>query len=96
MLPPLSPAEPFSTAQTKYPSKSLQQDRFTTFFNWTRYEVQEPYQLSTAGFFCKDAREGLVQCYHCGLLLGHWEFTDLPMVEHIRYFPTCDFLKSRY
>ena len=42
------------------------------------------------------SREGLVQCYHCGLLLSLWEFIDLPMVEHIRHFPTCDFLKSRY
>ena len=70
--------------------------RFATYDEWTLFDIQQPHALANAGFFCEDVVSGLVECYHCGLLLNCWKTTDSPMVEHIRHSPTCDFVHVRY
>ena len=86
----------FEDAETRCPSMSDFKTRFTSYHDWKHFDIQQPHTLTTAGFMCRDAAAGLVECYHCGLLLNHWKRTDSPKVEHIRHRPDCGFVKHKY
>ncbi|GAV04588.1 hypothetical protein RvY_14852 [Ramazzottius varieornatus] len=72
-----------------YKPMTNHETRFVTFYNW------QPYELASAGFFCKEHSTGLVECFHCGLALSYWQTTDTPMIEHIRHRPGFEFVKFK-
>nr|XP_039257850.1 baculoviral IAP repeat-containing protein 3-like [Styela clava] len=50
-----------------------------------------PAEISQAGFFFLGERDR-VKCWYCNGGLQHWEYDDIPWVEHAKWFPTCQFL----
>ena len=50
-----------------------------------------PASLARAGFFYTGTEDN-VMCFWCGLGLNHWEPTDDPVNEHVRYSPRCTWL----
>jgi hypothetical protein len=64
--------------------------RFRTFLNWLSTAV-EPNLLAKAGFFYFNDGDK-VQCAFCLGVIGTWEPTDDPFVEHRRHFPRCPFI----
>jgi len=64
--------------------------RFRTFQNWSSTAIQ-PNLLAKAGFFYFNDRDK-VQCAFCLGIIGQWEPTDDPFVEHRRHFPRCPFV----
>jgi hypothetical protein len=64
--------------------------RFRTFQNWFSTAIQ-PNLLAKAGFFYFNDRDK-VQCTFCLGIIGQWEPTDDPFVEHRRHFPRCPFV----
>jgi hypothetical protein len=30
-----------------------------------------------------------VTCFHCGVIIGEWQETDVPWIEHAKYGPSC-------
>jgi len=64
--------------------------RFRTYQNWSSTAIQ-PNLLAKAGFFYFNDRDK-VQCAFCLGIIGQWEPTDDPFVEHRRHFPRCPFV----
>ncbi|XP_075036661.1 baculoviral IAP repeat-containing protein 1-like [Mixophyes fleayi] len=61
---------------------------------WPVYALIEPSVLAQAGFFFIGTRD-TVQCFSCGGCLGNWEENDDPWREHAKWFPQCEFLRSK-
>ncbi|GAV06105.1 hypothetical protein RvY_16137 [Ramazzottius varieornatus] len=97
-VPPRSsvPCTSNEKSEVKSPLMSDFKSRFTFYHDWQHFDIQQPYHLANAAFFNCDADAALVECYHCGLLLNHWTYTDSPMVEHIRHRPECGSVLRKY
>ncbi|XP_038177307.1 baculoviral IAP repeat-containing protein 1 isoform X2 [Arvicola amphibius] len=69
--------------------------RLESFENWPFYaHGTSPRVLSAAGFVFTGKRDN-VQCFSCAGCLGNWEEGDDPWKEHAKWFPKCEFLRSR-
>ncbi|XP_008836708.1 baculoviral IAP repeat-containing protein 1 [Nannospalax galili] len=69
--------------------------RLESFQNWPFYaHGTSPRALSAAGFVFTGKRD-TVKCFSCGGCLGNWEEGDDPWKEHAKWFPKCEFLKSK-
>ena len=51
----------------------------------------KPAYFARVGFFYSGTSDN-VMCFWCGLGLNHWEATDDPAAEHIRFAPRCTWL----
>ncbi|XP_069044116.1 baculoviral IAP repeat-containing protein 1-like isoform X1 [Lepisosteus oculatus] len=69
-------------------------ERLGTFSNWPYYCETEPAVLSDCGFFYTGVKDH-VQCFSCGGRLGDWEVASDPWREHAKWFPECNYLRSR-
>ena len=70
---------------------------YTNRVNSFAHYVQSPYsargsEFALAGFHFI-GRPDKVRCFACGLTLSHWQISDLPLNEHIRYMPKRRMLK---
>nr|XP_048288265.1 baculoviral IAP repeat-containing protein 1b-like [Myodes glareolus]XP_048288266.1 baculoviral IAP repeat-containing protein 1b-like [Myodes glareolus] len=69
--------------------------RLESFENWPFYaHGTSPRVLSAAGFVFTGKRD-TVQCFSCAGCLGNWEEGDDPWKEHAKWFPKCEFLRSK-
>ncbi|XP_051028424.1 baculoviral IAP repeat-containing protein 1b-like [Acomys russatus] len=69
--------------------------RLESFESWPFYaHGTSPRVLSAAGFVFTGERD-TVQCFSCGGCLGNWEGGDDPWKEHAKWFPKCEFLRSK-
>ncbi|XP_063819961.1 baculoviral IAP repeat-containing protein 1-like [Pseudophryne corroboree] len=75
-------------------SMQNEQIRLQSFTCWPVYALLEPRVLAQAGFFFTGTRD-TVQCFSCAGCLGNWEENDDPWREHAKWFPECEFLRSR-
>ena len=73
-------------------------ERIATFAdNWPHNgrPNQTSPEMAEAGFFRRDNTTfDDVECRYCGVVLGDWEETDIPMLEHIRVSPQCPFVNQ--
>ncbi|NXY85673.1 BIR7B protein, partial [Alcedo cyanopectus] len=65
--------------------------RLRTFQRWPDVSPVSPRDLVKAGFFFVGPRDE-VQCFCCGGVLKDWEPGDCPLVEHLKFFPSCKFV----
>ncbi|XP_032966507.1 baculoviral IAP repeat-containing protein 1 isoform X1 [Rhinolophus ferrumequinum] len=69
--------------------------RLESFKDWPFYVHRiSPRELSAAGFAFTGKRD-TVQCFSCDGCLGNWEEGDDPWKEHAKWFPKCEFLRSK-
>lgn len=66
--------------------------RLKTFDIWN-YNVNK-YDLSSAGFYKVNDRDK-VKCFKCGIVIYQWEYEDVPIEEHRKYSPECEFLRMK-
>ena len=66
-------------------------DRSNTFITWPKQMSQKRHEMVTSGFYYT-GRGDVVQCFHCGLALKHWDSTDCVDAEHRKYAADCKFL----
>ena len=66
-------------------------DRSHTFITWPKQMSQKRHEMVTPGFYYT-GRGDVVQCFHCGLALKHWDSTDCVDAEHRKYAADCKFL----
>ena len=66
-------------------------DRSHTFITWPKQMSQKRHEMVTSGFYYT-GRGDVVQCFHCGLALKHWDSTDCVDAEHRKYAADCKFL----
>ncbi|KGM00048.1 Baculoviral IAP repeat-containing protein 7-B [Charadrius vociferus] len=65
--------------------------RLRTFQQWPGTSPVSPRDLVKAGFFFVGPRDE-VQCFCCGGVLKDWGPGDCPVVEHLKFFPSCKFI----
>ncbi|XP_010147747.1 PREDICTED: baculoviral IAP repeat-containing protein 7 [Eurypyga helias] len=65
--------------------------RLRTFRQWPSTSPVSARDLVKAGFFFVGPRDE-VQCFCCGGVLKDWGPGDCPVVEHLKFFPSCKFI----
>uniref|UniRef100_A0A663MTY5 RING-type E3 ubiquitin transferase n=1 Tax=Athene cunicularia TaxID=194338 RepID=A0A663MTY5_ATHCN len=65
--------------------------RLRTFWRWPGTSPVSARDLVKAGFFFVGPRDE-VQCFCCGGVLKDWAPGDCPVVEHLKFFPSCKFI----
>lgn len=66
--------------------------RLQSFKSWPEEKAQKKEDLAAAGFYYSGFSDQTL-CYHCGIGLKNWEPKDVPMQEHIKWSPECQFIK---
>ncbi|NXJ89720.1 BIR7B protein, partial [Corythaixoides concolor] len=69
--------------------------RLRTFWQWPGTSPVSARDLAKAGFFFVGPRDE-VQCFCCGGVLKDWRPGDCPIVEHLKFFPSCKFICGEY
>ena len=84
-----------ASVETSEPSRNFQyeQSRLATFANWPRNAPVSRQDLAEAGFYYAGARDCVV-CFHCYVRIDQWVPGDVPVEEHIKYSPQCEFAKA--
>ncbi|NWT35728.1 BIR7B protein, partial [Chroicocephalus maculipennis] len=65
--------------------------RLRTFQQWPSTSPVSARDLVKAGFFFVGPRDE-VQCFCCGGVLKDWGPGDCPVLEHLKFFPSCKFI----
>ncbi|NXE52735.1 BIR7B protein, partial [Casuarius casuarius] len=65
--------------------------RLRTFWQWPDSSPVSARDLAKAGFFFVGPGDE-VQCFCCGGILKDWVPGDCPIVEHLKFFPSCKFV----
>ncbi|XP_030359178.1 baculoviral IAP repeat-containing protein 7 [Strigops habroptila] len=65
--------------------------RLRTFWRWPATSPVSPRDLVKAGFFFVGPSDE-VQCFCCGGVLKDWGPGDCPVAEHLKFFPSCEFI----
>ncbi|NXH73697.1 BIR7B protein, partial [Hydrobates tethys] len=65
--------------------------RLRTFWQWPGTSPVSARDLVKAGFFFVGPRDE-VQCFCCGGVLKDWGPGDCPTAEHLKFFPSCQFI----
>ncbi|NWH86703.1 BIR7B protein, partial [Aegithalos caudatus] len=68
--------------------------RMRTFQQWPLTAPVSAQDLAEAGFFYVGPRDK-VQCFCCGGILKDWRPGDCPMIEHLSFFPSCEYLQDK-
>lgn len=77
----------------KHPNYMDTDVRLESFHNipWMYGEIVDTNLLADAGFYYVGTGD-CVRCFFCGGGLRHWDYGDLPAVEHARWFPKCEYI----
>jgi hypothetical protein len=67
--------------------------RHATFETWTNDSAPSVDDLVRAGFFYTGTKN-VVTCFYCNGSLQNWGRNDNPLIEHIRWFPLCQYAKQ--
>ncbi|KAM4762692.1 baculoviral IAP repeat-containing protein 7 isoform 2-T2 [Cyanocitta cristata] len=65
--------------------------RLRTFQQWPCTAPVSARDLAKAGFFYVGPRDE-VQCFCCGGVLKDWRPIDCPIIEHMKFFPSCKYI----
>lgn len=78
---------------SEYPQYASYKQRLISLQSWPKEKFQKKEDLAAAGFFYRGFLDQTF-CYYCGMGLTSWEPTDDPMQEHIKWAPSCQFIKK--
>jgi hypothetical protein len=67
--------------------------RQVTFETWNNESSPSVDDLVRAGFF-HTGTKNVVTCFYCNGSLQNWGKNDNPLIEHIRWFPHCQYAKQ--
>jgi hypothetical protein len=67
--------------------------RKATFETWANESSPSVDDLVRAGFFYTGAKN-IITCFYCNGSLQNWGKNDNPLIEHIRWFPHCQYAKQ--
>ena len=67
--------------------------RMKTFERWPKSITITPHELCGAGFIYTGYGD-MVKCVFCQGKLSQFETTDIPIVEHSKHFPQCEFVRT--
>ena len=70
---------------------STEQSRISSFNGWPK--TQKPCELAKVGFFYYGMSD-IVKCFFCNGAINQWEENDVPIEEHIRWYPNCSYVRQ--
>ncbi|KAK7493126.1 hypothetical protein BaRGS_00015647 [Batillaria attramentaria] len=76
-----------------YPMYQDMASRRRSFPHWDDRRAPPLDQMILCGMFYAGYAD-CVRCFYCGVGLKHWEVTDDVWVEHVRWRPSCGYLRS--
>lgn len=74
------------------PDYCFYKDRLSTFTCWPVQISPIKFDLAENGLYYTGESD-VVKCFSCGVRLYNWMATDDARTEHLKYSPTCFFLK---
>ena len=92
-VPPLGSVRNGSATGAKHPQFSTYESRLNSFKNWPVSMPQKPEAMARAGFRYLGTGDH-VQCFHCDGGMKNWDAVDDPVMEHVRWFGDCDFMRQ--
>ena len=60
-----------------------------------RVDNLSPERMDKAGFLYRGS-DGRTICFFCGLCLYQWADTDIPEIEHVKYWSACAYLERTF
>jgi hypothetical protein len=76
-----------------HPAYAQYQARLDSFRDWPATLSQQPSELAKAGFYYFGIKD-MVKCFFCNGGLKNWDYNDDPFTDHVRWFPTCQFIRQ--
>jgi hypothetical protein len=80
-------------ASSCHPNYTSIPSRQATFETWADESSPSVDDLVRAGFFYTK-KKTTVTCFYCNGSLQNWGVNDNPLIEHIRWFPHCQYAKQ--
>ena len=79
------------------PSFESEESRILTFTNnWPhRVDNLSPERMAKAGFLYRGSDDRAI-CHQCGLSLYQWADSDIPEIEHAKYWSACTYLERTF
>ena len=76
------------------PSFESEETRILSFSdNWPhRVDNLSPERMAKAGFLYRGSDDRAI-CFYCGLSIYQWADTDIPEIEHVKYWSACAYLE---
>ena len=100
LAPHSTPIDYFVGAEPKYKNYMTLLSRIGSFDveAWRQHSISKsdslllkPDSFAKAGFYYSGTTDNMM-CFCCGLGLHHWEATDDPITEHVKFAPRCTWL----
>lgn len=84
----------FKVYGPQYSNYGFKHFRLTSFdgYYWKKECPVSKNELVDAGFFNLHKKD-FVCCFACGIVIGEWETTDNPWIEHEKHSKNCTYLK---
>ena len=76
-----------------HPDYAQYQARLDSFKEWPASMSQQPSDLAKAGFYYFGIKD-MVKCFFCNGGLKNWDHNDDPFQDHVRWFPTCQYIRQ--
>ena len=79
------------------PSFESEETRILSFSdNWPhRVDNLSPERMAKAGFLYRGSDDRAI-CFYCGLCIYQWANTDIPEIEHAKYWSACTYLERTF
>ena len=84
---------PASPLPERKPYLEKERLRLLTFEKWPRSIPVSPHDLAEAGFYYTGRRDA-VRCFNCHVYVEQWMPGDVPVEEHVKHSPNCQFAQS--
>lgn len=75
------------------PAYAQYQARLDSFKEWPASLCQQPTDLAKAGFYYFGIKD-MVKCFFCNGGLKNWDHDDDAIQDHVRWFPTCQYIRQ--
>ena len=74
-----------------------EETRISTFTdNWPhRVDNLSPERMAKVGFLYRGSDDRAI-CFYCGLAIYQWADTDIPEIEHAKYWSVCAYLERMF
>lgn len=76
-----------------HPNYASYQARLDSFKEWPASMSQQPDDLAKAGFYYFGIKD-MVKCFFCNGGLKNWDHNDDPFQDHVRWFPSCQYIRQ--
>ena len=79
------------------PSFESEETRISSFSDTWPHQVDNlnPERMAKAGFLYRGSDDRAI-CFYCGLCLYQWAHTDIPEIEHAKYWSSCAYLERTF